>query len=318
MMAAIRIASPWWLVLLVVPVGLGWWRRSRRPRPAALTFSSIALLAAAAQARRFQPQRWLDGLGATALALTVLALARPQSEKAEAREDQRGINLMLALDFSGTMRTRDLFLDGRRVSRSEGLQRLSAEFIRGRPNDRVGLVSFDRDAWLSSPLTLDHDWLLERLRFETNGTGTAIGSGLLVAVEHLQQHSNETRVVVLMTDAENISAGPDPLAIAEAVRPLGIRLYCVQLLSPSQPNPISDLSELFTRMTTRTGGQFFRARTGADLRAVYAAIDRLERHKLRDRVQRGWRELFPGLALPALGLWLAAQVLAHTRWRRLP
>lgn len=318
MMAEVRFAAPWWLALLVVPVLLLWWRSSRRPRPAALTFSSTALLEVAAQARRFRPQRWLDVLWAAALGLLVLALARPQSEKAEAREDRRGINLMLALDFSGTMRTRDFFLDGRRISRSEGMKAISAEFIRARPNDRVGLVSFDRDAWLTSPLTLDHDWLLERLRFETNGVGTAIGSGLLVAVRHLQQHSNETRVAILMTDAENISAGPDPLAVAEAVRPLGVRLYCIQLLSPGQANPFSDLSELFTRMTSRTGGQFFRARTGADLRAVYAAIDRLETQKLEDRVQRAWRELFPWPAGTALGLWLVSQFLANTCWRRLP
>ena len=318
MMAAVRFAAPWWLALLAVPPLLWWWRRRRGARPPSLEFSSVSLLAAAAQARRFHPQPWLDGLWAAALLLFVAALARPQSEKAETREDTRGINLMLALDFSGTMRTRDFLLDGRRVSRSDGLKRISAEFIRSRPNDRVGLVAFDRDAWLSSPLTLDHDWVLARLELETNGTGTAVGSGLVVAVEHLQQHSNETRVVVLMTDAENISAGPDPAAIAEAVRSLGVRLHCIQLLSPGQPNPAGDLSDLFTRMAARTGGELFRARNGTDLRAVYAVIDRLETQKLSDRKQKSWRELFPWLAAPALGLLLTAQALAHTRWRRLP
>ena len=318
MIATLRLATPWWLVLLAMPPLFWWLRRRRKPRPPALGFSSTALLAAGSKSGRFRPQAWLDGLWAVALSLLVLALARPQTEKAEAREDTHGINLMLALDFSGTMRTRDFLLDGRRVSRSDGLKRISAEFIRGRPHDRVGLVGFDRDAWLSSPLTLDHDWLLARLERETNGTGTAVGAGLLVAVEHLQQHSNETRVVVLMTDAENISAGPDPTTIAEAVRKLGVRLHCIQLLSPGQANPTGDLADLFTRMANRTGGEFFRARSGADLRAVYTAIDRLEKQKLSDRVQRSWREWFPWLALPALGLLLTAQALAQTRWRRLP
>ena len=317
MIAALRFASPWWLLLLALPLVLAW-LRARRRRPAALAFSSTSLLAAAAGANRFRPGPWLDGLQAGALTLLVLALAKPQIEKAEIREDTRGINIMLALDFSGTMRTRDFFLDGRRVGRSEGLKAISAEFIRGRPNDRVGLVAFDRDAWLSSPLTLDHDWLFERLKTETNGSGTAVGSGLLVAVEHLQRHTNETRVVVLMTDAENISAGPDPEVIAEVVRPLGVRVHCIQVLSPNQAAPIGDLSDLFTHLAARTGGGFFRVRGGDDLRSVYAAIDRLEKQKLSDRRQKAWRELFPWLAVPALGLLLGAQILANTRWRRLP
>lgn len=317
MMAALRFASPEWLLLLAVPAFLAW-LRTRRTRPAALAFSSTALLAAAAGAGRFRPGRWLDGLQAAALTLLVLALAQPQIEKAEVREDARGLNIMLALDFSGTMRTRDFFLDGRRVSRSDGLKAISAEFIRGRPTDRVGLVAFDRDAWLSSPLTLDHEWLFERLKAETNGSGTAVGAGLLVAVEHLQKHTNETRVVVLMTDAENISAGPDPEVIAEVIRPLGVRVHCIQVLSPNQAAPVGDLSELFTHLAARTGGGFFRVRGGNDLRSVYAAIDRLEKQKLSDRRQKAWQELFPWLALPALGLWFGAQILAHTRWRRLP
>lgn len=316
MIASLRWASPWGLLALLLPVCWLIWRL--RHRPAALEYSSIGLLAAAAQAREGGPRRWLDALWTLALTLLVLALARPQTETAETREDARGINLMLALDFSGTMRTRDFFLDGRRVSRSEGLKHISAEFIRSRPNDRIGLVSFDRDAWLSSPLTLDHDWLLERLKIETNSTGTAVGSGLLVSVEHLQQYSNETRVVILMTDAENISAGPAPAAIADALHPLGVRIHCIQILSPGQPAPASDLSELFTRMTARTGGEFFRVRSGTDLRTVYAAIDRLEKQKLTDRREKAWHELFPWLAVPALGFLLTAELLAHTRWRRLP
>ncbi|HNQ88232.1 MAG TPA: VWA domain-containing protein [Verrucomicrobiota bacterium] len=318
MIASLRWASPWWLPALLLPALWMLWRLRRPRRPAALAYTSASLLSAAAQVRSGGPRRWLEVLWMIALSLLVLALARPQTETAETREDARGINIMLALDFSGTMKTRDFFLDGRRVSRSEGLKRISAEFIRGRPNDRIGLVSFDRDAWLSSPLTLDHDWLLERLKLETNGVGTAVGSGLLVSVEHLQQHSNETRVVILMTDAENISAGPAPTAIAEALHPLGVRIHCIQILSPGQPAPVSDLSELFTRMTARTGGEFFRVRSGTDLRAVYAAIDRLEKQKLTDRREKAWRELFPWLAVPALGLLLTAEVLAYTRWRRLP
>lgn len=317
MIATVRFESPWWLAALLV-VALLAWSRGRPGQRAALLFSSSTLLGAGVRAVAHRPGRWLAGLRILALTLLVFALARPQSEKAELREDRRGINIMLALDFSGTMRTRDFLLDGRKVTRTHGMKLISAEFIRARPNDRVGVVSFDRDAWLASPLTLDHEWLLQRLASETNGTGTAVGSALVVAARHLQQHTNETRVIVLMTDAENISAGPDPELVTEALRPLGIRIHCVQILSPGERNPGNDLGGLFTQVAAWTGGEFFRVRTGTDLRAVYAAIDRLEKQKLSDTRQKAWRELFPWLAIPALGLLLAEQILGHTRWRRLP
>jgi Ca-activated chloride channel family protein len=247
-----------------------------------------------------------------------VALARPQIEKAEMRQDTRGINIVLAMDFSGTMRTRDFVVDGRRVSRSEGLKRIGAEFVRGRPNDRVGLVWFDRDAYVAAPLTLDHEWLIERLQRETNGMGTAVGSALVVAADHLQRHTNETRVVVLMTDAENISAGPAPDAVAEVLARLGVRVHMVQILSPDQAAPSSDLSEYLTRTAARTGGEYFRVRSGQHLRAVYTQIDRLEKRKLTDRRARAWRELFAWCAVPALLALLVEGVLSETRWRRLP
>jgi Ca-activated chloride channel family protein len=216
------------------------------------------------------------------------------------------------------MQTLDFLLEGRRLSRSQGMKKLSAEFIRSRPNDRVGLVTFDRDASLASPLTLDHEWLLARLEAETNGVGTGIGPALVVAAGHLQQHTNETRVIILMTDAENVTGWPDPDTVAETLRPLGIRVHCVQILSPGQTSPTGDLSELLTHTAIRTGGNFFRVRSGIDLRAVYREIDQLEKQKLSDRKQKGWRELFTWVALSGLALLLAEQTLVHTCWRRLP
>lgn len=317
MIATVQFASPWWLTALLVVLVLAWWG-GQKGKTAALTFSSTALLANAARRPRFRPGKGLFGLRLAGLVLAVLALARPQIEKWESREDTRGINIMLTLDFSGSMNTLDFFLEGRRLTRSLGLKKLSSEFIRARPNDRVGLVTFDRDACLVSPLTLDHEWLLSRLEAEVNGSGTAIGPALVVAAGHLQQHTNETRVAILMTDAENITGWPEPDTVAEALRPLGIRVHCVQILSPDRPFPSNDLSELLTHTAVRTGGTFFRVRSGQDLRAVYSSIDQLEKQKLSDRKQKGWRELFPWFVLPALALLLLEQTLTNTIWRRFP
>lgn len=317
MIGTIQLASPWWLLALLPLLMLAWWR-GRNGRAAALTFSSTALLGAAVRQTRTRPGSWLSGMRFAGLLLVVVALSRPQTEKWETREDTRGINIMLTLDFSGSMNTLDFYVEGRRLTRSRGLKKISSEFIRARPNDRVGLVTFDRDAALVSPLTLDHDWLLSRLEAEVNGVGTGIGPALTVAAGHLQQHTNETRVVILMTDAENITGWPEPDTVAEALRPLGIRVHCVQILSPERQMPSNDLSELLTHTAVRTGGSFFRVRSGGDLRAVYSAIDQLEKQKLSDRKQKGWRELFPWLAIPALALLLMEQQLGHTVWRRLP
>jgi len=316
-MTGFRLASPLWLLLLLLLPWLAYWRGRAGPPPA-LRYPSHRLLEPGAHPPRFRPGAWLTAFRFLALALLALALSRPQVEKSESREDARGINLVLALDFSGTMRTRDFLLDGRRVSRSEGLKRICAEFIRARPNDRVGLVSFDRDAYLAGPLTLDHEWLLERLRGEDNGIGTAVGSALAVAAQHLQRHTNETRVAILMTDAENISAGPPPDVVAETLAPLGIRVHVIQLLSPDEATPQNDLSEYLTRAAARTGGEYFRVRHGQHLRAVYRQIDTLEKQKLSDQRIRAYRELFPGLAIPALALLALELTLAQTRWRRLP
>jgi len=316
-MTGFRLASPLWLLLLLLLPLLARWRGRAGLRPA-LRYPSRSLLGPGAHAVRSGPGAWLTALRFVSLALLVVALSRPQVEKSESREDTRGINLALALDFSGTMRTRDFLLDGRRVSRSDGLKRICAEFIRSRPNDRIGLVSFDRDAYLAGPLTLDHEWLLERLRREENGTGTAVGSALAIAAQHLQRHTNETRVAILMTDAENISAGPPPEIVAEALAPLGIRVHVIQLVSPDEATPQNDLSAYLTRAVARTGGEYFRVRNGQHLRAVYRQIDKLEKQKLTDRRIRAYRELFPWLAIPALALLALELVLAHTWWRRLP
>ncbi len=316
-MTGFRLNSPWWLLLLLLLPLLARWR-GRAGLRAALKFPSRQLLGPGIRATRFRPGAWLTGIRFLALTLLVVGLSRPQVEKSESREDTRGINLVLALDFSGTMRTRDFLLDGRRVSRSEGLKRICTEFVRARPNDRLGLVSFDRDAYLAAPLTLDHEWVLERLRLEENGTGTAIGPALAVAGQHLQGHTNETRVAILMTDAENISAGLAPDVVADTLAPLGIRVHVIQLLSPDEARPRNDLSDYLTRVAARTGGEYFRVRHGEDLRAVYRQIDQLEKHKLSDRRIRAYRELFPWLAVPALGLLGLELALAHTLWRRLP
>ena len=189
-----RFAAPWLLLaLLLLPLWM--WLRGRFAPVAAVQFSSSQLLAAASRRTRSTRGRLLLALRYLALALLIVALARPQVDKGLSEREALGINIMFVLDFSGTMKTKDFSLDNKRISRAEAMKRVVAEFIKARPNDRIGAVFFDKGAHLISPLTLDHDWLNAQLALEEPTQGTAPGSGMLIAAESLVSAKDRKSVV---------------------------------------------------------------------------------------------------------------------------
>jgi Ca-activated chloride channel family protein len=308
----------WWLLPLLLLLPLWAWLRGRFAPVAAVEFPSADLLRAAARKTRFQRRRWLLALRYLALALLLLALARPQVEKGWSEVDARGINIMLVLDWSGTMRKKDFTLDGKKVTRADALIHVISEFLRARPQDRIGLVRFDANAFLISPLTLDHDWLITRLREEKNGRGTAPGSGMLIAAEHLLPATNQTKVMIVVTDAEQVNQGPPPDEVARAMAALEIKAHVIQIIDfkdmAGQSMSYNDMAEV----PRLTGGQLFQVADVSSLRGVYRQIDRLEKAAFKEDRQRNYRELMPWFALPALLLLLLELVLRHTVWRRLP
>ena len=140
-----RFAAPWLLLLLLL-IPLWAWLRGRFAPVAAVSFSSGELLRAASKQARFRRKQWLAMFRYLALALLLLALARPQVEKGLGDEDAKGINIMLVMDFSGTMKTKDFMMENKKVSRSDALIKVTAEFLRARPKDKIGAVRFDMDA----------------------------------------------------------------------------------------------------------------------------------------------------------------------------
>lgn len=312
-----RFASPWLLLLL------GWlpfwmWLRGRFGAVAAVQFSSSALLAVASRKRRSVRGRLLVALRYLALALLIGALARPQVDKGLSEREAMGINVMFVLDFSGTMKTKDFLLENKRISRAEAMKRVVAEFIKARPEDRIGAVFFDAGAHLISPLTLDHDWLQAQLALEEPTRGTAPGSGMLIAAEALLPAKNQTKVIITVTDADQINEGPEPDEVAKAIAPLGIKNHVIQMVDLGHAEQYTASGRILQDIARTTGGQFFKVSDYAGLRNVYRQIDSLEKSAFKERKQKTWRELMEWFAIPALALLLLEFLLSRTIWRRLP
>jgi Ca-activated chloride channel family protein len=314
---SLRLASPWWL-LAVALIPLAMWMRGRGAPVAAVQFSSVALLHASGRKSRFAPGRVLPAFRWIAVALLIVALARPQIDKGLTEREAVGINIMFVLDFSSTMKTRDFLLEGKRVGRVDAMKRVVSEFIKARPSDRIGAVFFDRGAHLISPLTLDHDWLLAQLNAEEATQGTAPGSGMLIAAEALQPAKEQTKVIITVTDADQVNEGAEPLEVARAIAPLGIKNHVIQIVDFTQAQQYTASGELLNEVARTTGGRFFKVSDYAALKSVYRQIDTLEKSAFKEKRQQSWRELMAWLALPAGALLLVELVLAQTVWRKLP
>ena len=330
-----RFASPWWLLAVaLIPVAM--WLLGRAGSVSAVQFSSGALLHAAARKSRFSPGRYRPLLRHFALCFLILALARPQVDKGLADREALGINIMFVLDFSSTMKTKDFLLEGKRVSRVDAMKRMVSEFIKARESDRIGAVYFDAGAHLISPLTLDHEFLLENLNRLNLGSiedGTAIGSALTAGLNRLRDLQAKSKIIILMTDGQNNAGKVPPLTAAEAAQALAVKVYTIGVGTRGEaPFPYTDAfgvrrysmqpvdidEDTLTKIADRTGGRYFRADNSEALRNIYSEIDRLEKTEAEVKKFQRYRELFPWLVLPGLTLLLLEIILSHTVWRKLP
>jgi Ca-activated chloride channel family protein len=281
--------------------------------------------------------RWLPAaLRVTALALLVVALARPQLGKAATQIFTEGIDIMLAVDISGSMLAEDFQVDGQRANRLEAVKSVVRRFLERRPGDRVGLVLFGARPYTQSPLTLDHGWLvknLERAHVGMIEDGTAVGSGLATAVNRLEASDAKSKIVILLTDGQNNAGKVPPLVAAETAKTLGYRVYTIGAgTRGSAPFPQTDAfgrrvyvsmpvdidEDTLRRVADITGGRYFRATDTPALEQIYDEIDRLEKSPQQGLQYLEYHELYVWLALPALLLLAAEAVLTQTWLRVLP
>ena len=327
-----------WFFLGAVPVVLAAWvlaRRARRQLDPALTFSSLALVDGLPDSP-WARLAWVpDGLRLLALLAMVVALARPQWVGEAGAESARGIDIVVALDTSGSMRAADF----EPRNRMAVAKRAVADFVKQRRTDRIGLVVFGGEAATWVPLTLDYALVGELLSEVETGMlpdGTAIGSAIGTAVNRLRESDAASRVVVLITDGDNNAGNLSPRKAAQLAEELGVRVYTI-LIGRGGPVPFPSGTDLFGKPVFRevvvptdpellasiaeiTGGAAYVAEDSAALdRRLSDVLDALDRSRLDSEiVEPPKEELFPlVLALAALLLG-AERLLSSTRLRRFP
>lgn len=330
-----RLHDPWALALIVL-VPLLFWLQRRLRRDAAIRFPTLSVVRAIPHTgvRRW---RWLlHALRGLALVLLVVALARPQKGKAESAYHGQGIDIMLAVDISGSMLSEDFTLDGHRASRLDVVKSVVKDFVAGRAGDRIGLALFSARPYTQCPLTLDHGWLLQNLARAKIGMiedGTAIGSALATAAGRLEHSDAKSKVIILLTDGQNNAGKISPATAADAVKALGIKVYTIGAGTRGlAPYPTRDLfgnkvyqpikvdidEDTLKRIAQKTNGAYFRATDTASLQQIYGEINRLEKTTFSAPRYLDYYELYPWLVIPALVLLGAEVGLGHTRLRKLP
>jgi len=336
-------AHPWFLLLLLLLPAFAW-LKGKRGRPPAFLYSSVQLVRAVLNVSRSCSGGFLAALRWLALAALIVALAQPRLTKSQTQVKASGIDIAVAVDLSGSMASEDFVVGGQRVSRVEMAKTVLKKFIEKRPNDRIGLIAFATDAYIVTPLTLDHDFVLQNLeRFQIDpfdpgndlidGSSTAIGSGLSTAINRLRDLKSKSKIVILMTDGQNNSGKLAPLTVAEAAQTLGVKVYTIGVgMRGNAPMPARDIfgrhmyqmvpvdidEDTLTKIANMTGGKYYRADNAERFQEIYAEIDRLEKSEAVVKKYTEFRELFAWFVLGGLSVLMVELVLKNTIMRRLP
>ena len=331
-MDSLRFVHPELLWLLVLLPLLALLHGRRGPAPA-LLFSSISIARAIAGNRKARPGKLLGLLRLTAVALIILAMARPQWGNTTTEIEASGIDILLAVDVSGSMEARDFTLNGRAANRLDVVKSVVAKFIKERPNDRIGLVAFAGRPYMVCPLTLDHDWLQQRLDSLNTGMiedGTAVGSAIASGVNRLRGRDAKSRIMILLTDGMNNAGKVAPLTAAEAAETMGIKVYTIGAGTRGEaPMPVKDQfgrerlmrvkvnidEETLSQVAEITGAKYFRATDTRSLQQIYDEINGMEATTRTIKNFSRYRELFSWLIIASL-LLLGTELFISRR--RLP
>lgn len=340
---ALTFGQPWLLLLLLLLPLLAYLRGQRGPA-AALVFSSTSILHGLGKSSAARAGKFLRALLFLSLAAFTVALARPRLGKSLTQVEASGIDIMIVLDVSGSMLIKDFTVGGDRATRVDAIREVTRKFIEGRPNDRIGIIAFAGRPYVVSPMTLDHDWLLQnldRVRIGLVEDGTAIGSAAASAANRLNDKGSKSRAIVLLTDGENNSGKVPPTTAAEAIKALHIHLYAIGAgINGVAPAPIPDrrggfLTDLsgnlmyqnqpvhfnetgLKEMAKIADGKFFRATDTESLENIFGDIDKLEKSTVTVHKFQQYRELFPACIMAGCGLLLAQLLLSQTLWKKLP
>ena len=318
-----------YLLLLLIPL-IAWYIIRLSKTQASFKLASTGAFKGTRPTFRVYMRHFPFVLRMMAIALIIIVIARPQSTHRWEETETMGIDIVLALDISGSMLAQDLL-----PNRLEAAKRVAANFIINRPNDNIGLVIFAGESFTQVPLTNDHAVLLNMLNEVTFGMiedGTAIGQGLATSINRLQHSQSESRVIVLLTDGANNRGLIAPMTAADIARAEGIRVHTIGVGREGMvPIPMNtpfgvrmqymesdvDMPTLI-EIARMTGGQHFRAEDASDLARIYDEIDAMERDIIVSQHVTRRQELFLPFALWALGLILIELLLRRTWLRNVP
>ncbi len=324
-------------ILFLIPVILGFllfWYRQRRN--ASFLFPSKFLLSTKNRSWKLRTL-WLPNiLRAIAIILFIVALARPRLVLEEQIVKAEGIDIILAIDISGSMLAEDFEVKGKRVNRLAVVKEVVKDFIAGREADQIGLVGFAGLAYMVCPLTVDYDWLtknLGRLEIGVIEDGTAVGSAIASSLIRLKKSEAKSKVIILLTDGVNNVMDIDPLDAAEIAKSYGVKIYTIGAGSKGYaPYPTRDIfgrhtyrnvrieidEETLTQIAQKTGGRYFRATDTASLQKIYEAIDELEKTEIEQEGYFEYEEIFGRFLLAGLVFLLIEIILRNTVYLRLP
>ena len=268
--------------------------------------------------------------------LIAFGLARPQKGVEESKLVGEGIDIVLVIDVSGSMRAEDFQIEGERYNRLHVVREVVKDFIKGRSNDRIGIVVFAGRPYTLCPLTLDYGWLIQNLDRAQIGMledGTAIGTAIATGTNRLRESSADSKVIILLTDGRNNTGRISPETAANLAKTLNVKIYTIGAgtkgMAPFpardffgnktyQPVKIEIDDESLTQIAQETGGRYFRATDTDNLRQIYDEIDKMEKTEIETPQYLEYKEFYPFFLIPALICFLAELALANTRLRRLP
>lgn len=331
-------AHPYFFLLLALLPVLAW-LKGKGGRPPAFVYSSVQLARAVLNVTPTRSGGFLAALRWLVLLLFIAALAQPRLTRSETQIKASGVDIVVALDMSASMASEDFEVGRGRLSRLAMAKKVLAEFIRKRPSDRIGLVVFAAQAFIASPLTLDHDFLLQNVErldlWDIDASHTAIGSALSTGINRLRELKSKSKILILMTDGQNNAGKVDPVTAAEAAKALKVKVYTIGVgmrgmapmpdfdrfrrrLGTYHLEPVDIDEDALQTIARMTGGKYYRADNAEKFQAIYAEIDQLEKTEADVRKYAHHEEMFAWCIAPGLGLLLLETILRHTLFRRLP
>jgi Ca-activated chloride channel family protein len=327
----VTFAYPWILYfLIVIPLLIAWYIWQGRKKQASIKYSSLKIFKEIPSTLREHLRHLPFALRLTALIFLIIALARPQNFSAGQSINAEGIDIVMVLDISGSMLAEDL-----KPNRLEAAKDVIDNFIKGRTNDRIGLVIFSREAFTQCPLTVDYSVLrnlLSQIKTGMIEDGTAIGNGIADAINRLKDSDAKSKVIILLTDGVNNAGEVDPISAAEIAATFGIRIYTIGVGTRGEaPYPVAtpfgtryqmmpvEIDEnLLRKIADITGGQYFRATDNRTLESIYNKIDKMEKTKIEITSYKNAKELFPGWLEIGFIILLFEIVASRTILRKLP